>query len=111
MNEEILIKENILKQNFNIKQLYKDKLDGIIDNKVFCDIYRDIKADISALEKRLSVIELEKSQTKELDFQEYVDTFGRTITLDEFAVSRLIDSIYIGEPKEGVRKITICWNF
>ncbi len=110
MKEETLIKENILKQNLNIKQLYKDKLDGIIDNKVFCDIYGDIKADIVALEKRLSVLEQKKDKTEDFNFQEYIDSFSRTITLDEFAVSKLIDKVFIGEPENDSRKITICWN-
>lgn len=111
MEEEMLIKERILKQNLNIKQLYKDKLDGIIDNRMFCDIYRDIGADVAALEKRLSVIEREKRDTEDVPLQEYIDNFSNTMVLNEFAVSRFIEKILIGEPKEGKRKITVCWNF
>lgn len=105
-----VIQENILKQNLNIKQLYKDKLDGIIELQMFCDIYKDIKADIASLEKRLAVLKQDTEKTDDFDLQEYIQTFARKITLDEFSVSLLFEKILIGEPQDGKRKITICWN-
>lgn len=108
--EESAIRESILKQNCNIKQLYKDKLDGIIDSEMFYDIYRDIKADIAALEKQLSAITQDKNESENQDCESYIKAFAERIVLDEYAVSRLIDRILIGPVSGNTRKITICWN-
>lgn len=110
-SEEKLLRETILKQNLNIKQLYKDKLDGIIDNKVFCDIYRDIKADIAVLEQRLSAVQQENSEDAVFNLQEYINSFAQTVTLDEFVVSRFVNKILVGEQEQGKRRITVYWNF
>ena len=108
--EEIFIKEKILKHNLNIKQLYKDKLDGIIESEVFCDIYKEIKEDISCLERRLADIQSEITKYDDTILEEYINNFCENIVVDEFVVSKLINSVFIGKEKDGKRKITVFWN-
>ncbi len=107
-NEEKDIKNLILKQNLNIKQLYKDKLDGIIDSEMFCSIQEDIKEDIRRLQRRL--LELRKRNVPEINISEYIYNFCDRINIDEFAVSCFVKRIYIGEEDGGRRKITIIWK-
>ncbi len=102
------IEARILKQNCNIKQLYKDKLDGIIDNEVFCSLYQDIKEDIASLKRQLAA-EKEKIPPPR-QVEDFIAGFAEGMELDELAVSQLIEKIYIGQPEEGRRQITIFWN-
>jgi len=108
--EETFIQEKILKQNLNIKQLYKDKLDGIIELEIFSELYKDINKEIFNLKKRLLEIRENKSKTQKCNIQEYIDNFTDKIDLDEYVVSLFIRRIYIGAPMENKREITIEWN-
>lgn len=105
---EDFIRTQILKQNFNIKQLYKDKLDGIIDNEVFYSIYQDIKENIAMLSRQLAT---EKPAKRTLEEQaEYISRFAKDFCIDAASVTHLIHKIEIGDSCGGARKITIFWN-
>ncbi|MBO5930157.1 MAG: recombinase family protein, partial [Clostridia bacterium] len=103
------IEDRILKQNLNIKQLYKDKLDGIIDYEIYCSIYKDIKAELAFLQNQLS----EMKQSKQIDtsaLSKRMEAFSDRYVPDAYAVSCLIDKIEIGKPQGDSRTITIFWK-
>ncbi len=98
MNNKKTLKDRLLKQKLNIKQLYKDKLNGIIDNEIFFSVYKDISCEIEQLLKRLS--ETKDERIKEMpDFEK--------IPLDSFIVHKFIKKILIGKEENGKRKISI----
>lgn len=91
------ITARVLKHKLNIKQLYKDKLNDIIDNEVFVSCYNDINDEISSLNKKLQEIESD-TKTKEISTE---------IPMDEYTIHSFIDKILIGKEIENTRKITI----
>lgn len=104
------IEERILKQNLNIKQLYKDKLDGIIDYEIYCSVYQDIKAEIAFLRNQLSAIAEQLKPVHIAEVEQRIVEFKDRYIPDASAVSRLIDKIYIGQPQGDCRRITIVWK-
>ncbi len=109
--EKKRIEQSILKQNLNIKQLYKDKLDGIIELREFQDIYQDIKNEILMLEKRVVSIEQNTPLLNDSDVKEFIKKFPKKFRLNAYSVLFMIDRILIGPVIDGTRKITIFWNF
>ncbi len=105
------IEQKILKQNLNIKQLYKDKLDGIIDYEIYCDLYQDIKRDISFLQAQRLALQTKTEKTHTCDAEKKVDALLQNIAPDNATVSALVDKILIGKPEDDSRSITICWKF
>lgn len=95
---ENAIKSRILKHKLNIKQLYKDKLNDIIDNEIFLSCYNEISGEIFVLEKTLAEIKEEKISQKK---------FSKEIPIDEYTLHNFIDKILIGRETENKRKITI----
>lgn len=98
----------VLKQNCNMKQLYKDKLDGIIDNEIFYEIHKEIKKNISMLEKQIQA--MEEVQDGDTVQEEYITYFAQKMRIDEIAVSYFIEKIEIGPVIENSRTVTIYWN-
>lgn len=104
------IEERILKQNLNIKQLYKDKLDGIIDYEIYCSVYQDIQAEIAFLQNKLSEIADQSKPANIAMLEQRIDEFKDQYIPGASAVSHLIDKIYIGKPQRDCRSITIFWK-
>ena len=102
------IQEHILKQKINIKQLYKDKLNGIIDNEIFYMLSQELKEEIQSLEKRIK--EMEQTATVIVEPESYIEEFPKRVTADAFTVSTMIEKIEVGAVSEGTREITIHWN-
>lgn len=109
--EENFIRERILKQNLNIKQLYKDKLNGIIDNEMYYEIYKELNDDLLLLKKRLGAISQTAKQTKDVRAEELAERLVQVFSLDETSVSLFVDKITVGIPCDGKRKITVYWKF
>lgn len=105
-DSESVIRSQLLKQKSNMKQLYKDKLDGIIEVEEFIDIYQDIKKHIALLTRQLETVKPEENEK----VPEYIKVFADKFILDEFVVSCLIEKIEIGKVDPSGRKITIYWN-
>ncbi len=109
-NEEMFTKNLILKQKSNMKQLYKDKLDGIIDNELFYELYREAKDAISKLESGLSAVKAE-TDTEQLEkVQLYMEDFWNKIEPDAYTVACFLSRVEVGREQNGVRPITLFWN-
>lgn len=99
-----------MKQNLNIKQLYKDKLNGIIDNEMYCEIYKELCEDLRSLKTRLATVLQTPKQTENVRAEEMAERFLQDFSLDASSVSLFVDKITIGKPCDGKRKITVYWK-
>jgi len=102
------VEKQILKQKINIKQLYKDKLNGIIDSEIFCMLYDEIKENIASLERQM--VSMDRKKFSDEHIEAYIADFASKTDLDTFFVSCMIDKIEIGAVTESQRTILIYWN-
>ncbi len=98
-DREEALKMRILKQKLNIKQLYKDKLNDIIDNEIFMSCYKEITDEIKELEKKLLQRE-NRSKNHQLKYP-------KSFVIDEYTIHNFIEKITISKETQEMRKINI----
>jgi len=101
-----------------IKELYLDKVTGIITEDVFVELSKDFyenreNLDKSIIEKRTRLKSMESAQDDALSKQEKIEKYTYITALTRDMVEELIDCIRVGKknPKTGEREIEINWSF
>lgn len=97
------------------KQLYMDKLDGVISAEEYKILYSELNKDNQKLSDLISsynkeIFEIDKKLGDETRVENLIEQFKNIKNLDRFTIDALIDYIEIGGTKED-RKIVIYWNF
>lgn len=105
------------KRSAALKNLYLDKVSGVLSEGQFVELNRDFLAEKSRLERRLSQIDgelAEQEQPQEqVDRMEKARELLRLDTLPRPLAVMLIEKIEIGEhdPDTGGQAVTIHWKF
>ena len=109
------LEQSIAKIDSRIKDVYVDKLDGIISTEDYLSFKRDFMIERQSLEKTITGYqkELEEITNQLLDSDSQMELLGQFKDIEELdytTVSTLIDFIEIGGNKNS-RIINIHWNF
>ncbi|MCL2475710.1 recombinase family protein [Candidatus Bathycorpusculum sp.] len=91
-----------------IKNLYVDKLKGLIDETILLEVSRKYSTELQQLQRRLA--ELEQQQTRpatKSDYKELIKQLSHFDIVDKSILMKLIDKIEISKDKE----IFITYNF
>ena len=91
-------KINSIKQK--LKTLYKDKLNNIINDELFLELFKDYEKEILFLTKLIE----QNNKDKPLKSIKSFDKLNRSI------INEFINSIYISKIENNYRKIIINWN-
>ena len=100
------------------RNLYEDKVKGVITSDMFAMMSSDYLREIEAMTKRIKIIENElsslenvKEEKKQAD--DLLKKYKHIKELNKVVVDEFIDKIYIGEynKKTKTRSIEIQWNF
>ena len=107
---------NELQNNNNyIKNLYKDKVKGIIDEKIFKELTSSFNKDKIKLTELNNNInnKLNYYKDKYSNFNNDLQKYKAFLKLNRFIIEEMIDKIYIGKINKTnkTRNIKIKWNF
>lgn len=100
------------------RNLYEDKVKGVITSDMFAMMSSDYLREIEAMTKRIKIIENEltslenvKEEKKQAD--DLLKKYKHIKELNKVVVDEFIDKIYIGEynKENKTRSIEIQWNF
>lgn len=110
------VKSDIDEKTHLIKNLYTDKVKGVITNEIFSDVIREVAEEKQSLE--LQKESLEKSlgmlEKKDSDIEHWINKLNEFKNFDKLThtiVNQLIDYIEIGEKNKQTKeqKIKIKW--
>ena len=91
-----------------IKNLYVDKLKGIIDESILLEVSSQYSAEMQHLQRRLSELEqLQATPATEHDYKNLIERVANFDVLDKSILMKLIDKIEISKEKETF----ITYNF
>jgi predicted nuclease with TOPRIM domain len=91
-----------------IKNLYVDKLNGIIDESILLEVSRQYSAELQQLQRRLSELEQQQSRpATQNDYKELIKQLANFDMVDKSILMKLINKIEISKDKE----IFITYNF
>lgn len=105
------------KRSLALKNLYLDKVSGVLSEGQFMDLNQDFLAEKSRLELRLAQIGKELAEQEQPNEQEDLMQKARKLlqlnTLPRELAVALIKKIEIGEqnPDIGQQEVTIHWKF
>jgi len=116
--EKVALEKKINETKSYFKNLYQDKINGIISEEEFIMLRKEYSIDIEAYQnqlnefnEKLEVFFQEKDNTK--DIESILKKYKKIKKLNKVIVDEFIDKIYIGELDESTntRDIEIVWNF
>ncbi|MCL2173098.1 MAG: recombinase family protein [Candidatus Bathyarchaeota archaeon] len=91
-----------------IKNLYVDKLNGIIDESILLEVSRQYSVELQQLQRRLAELEQQQSRpATQSDYKELIKQLANFDVVDKSILMKLIDKIEISKDKE----IFITYNF
>lgn len=105
------------KRSAALKNLYLDKISGVLSEDQFVELNRDFLAEKSRLEKRLAQIDMDLSAceppAQQSDLLEKAQTLLELKTLPRELAVELIERIEIGERnvETGEQRVHIVWKF
>mgnify|MGYP000902036705 CR=1 FL=1 len=107
------IEKDISEKEYIIKNLYADKIKGIIDENQFVELNRAFSEEKRKLLIRQEIIQKEMKLNKkvEIDYRERVINLLNFTELSHGIVNGMIDRIEIGEKTLKGQKIKIHWLF
>jgi DNA invertase Pin-like site-specific DNA recombinase len=109
VNEEIKqVKAKLDDTRQTIKNLYIDKLKGLIDESILLEVSKQYSAELQQLQRRLA--ELEQQQTRPAttsDYKELIKQLAHFDVVDKSVLMKLINKVEISKDKE----IFISYNF
>lgn len=126
ITEQIEMKENLISEyqkkscecSEGIKNLYLDKVKGIITEDVFIDLTKNLHSDKNTAEKMISsfsqqIEELKQKQQCAENKEERIRQYTNIEKLTREIVDTMIDYIEIGKRISGTRErpVNIYWNF
>ena len=106
---------NINEKNNYLKNLYEDKVNGIITLEQFNSLSDIYKIDIKNLYDKLKIVDQDINNCMEImnscNYQEILFKYKEINVLNRIVVQKFIDKIYIGGVNNKSREIYIKWNF
>ena len=115
--EQRTLSAQLAKRSAALKNLYLDKVSGVLSEGQFVELNQDFLAEKSRLELRLAQIDQELSTQEKPSNQEEIMAKARELlelkTLPRELVVMLIEKIEIGEqdPETGQQEVKIHWKF
>ena len=113
-SELVSIKRKIDESKNYLKNLYEDKVNGVISLEMFKTLvssYEDNKGRYSnQLDNVNKKISIYKENIKDFD-NKIITKYKKLESLNRVIVNEFIDKIYVGEVKDNIRIIKIKWNF
>ena len=107
-NEENNLKKQIVLLDNKIKTTYNDKINGVIDDELFTEFYKQLNADKKILENKLKALqESKENMQKTVNFDKIVEEFITQKKVSREILVQLVDKITISQDKV----ITIYYKF
>ena len=107
-NEENNLKKQIMLLENKIKTTYNDKVNGVIDEELFTEFYKELNANKKEVENKLKVIQNSKeNMQKEINIDKIVEEFITQKQVSRETLVQLVDKITISQDKV----ITIYYKF
>ena len=106
----------ITKTKNYLKNLYEDKVNGIINAKQFKELITNYNSNDEKLEYQLKSIENEINyytikQSSNKNTKELFNKYQQLEKLNRVIVDEFVDKIYIGKMNNNIRNIQIKWKF
>lgn len=118
ISEREELEKKLIVSSKGIKDLYTDKVKGIIDEDEFVELSRQFQNDKKRVKEQISVIDDKISSIKNAiqnsdDRMKIIEQYTNIEKLDRDIVNKLIDYIEIGkrDPETKEVPIKIHWNF
>lgn len=117
LQEQKTLLSQLEKRSAALKNLYLDKVSGVLSEGQFVDLNHDFLAEKSRLERRLAQIDEELSESaqpqEQADLMERAQELLELKTLPRELAVALIERIEIGErdAETGEQKVNIVWKF
>ena len=117
LQEQKALSAQLEKRSLALKNLYLDKISGVLSEGQFVELNRDFLAEKSRLERRLSQIDEELAEQEQpwqqTDLMKKARELLRLDTLPRELAVALIEKIEIGEsnPDTGEQEVRITWKF
>lgn len=118
--EKYLLEKRMAELSGKVRKLFDGHADGIIDDRNYEMLMKDIQAEQEALEQKLSALQSKISQqhNAEISIEQFRETVKECLNvtkLTPFILNKLISKIEIGclEMVDGEKQqeITIVWRF
>ena len=118
--EKYSIEKQMAELSGKVRKLFDGHADGIIDDRNYEMLMKDIQAEQEALERKLSVLQskISKQHNAELSVEQFRDTVRECLNVTEltpFILNKLINGIEIGclEIVDGQKQqeVHIEWRF
>lgn len=107
-NEENNLKKQIVLLENKIKTTYNDKVNGVIDEELFLEFYKDLNASKKEIENKLKEIQSSKENMQvAVNFDKIVEEFITQKKVSREILVQLVDKITISQDKV----ITIYYKF
>lgn len=109
------LKNESLKINLYLKNIYEDRINGILDLEQFSDLANSYKKEKIALSKQIKAIDDEILVFKKRDssIKNYKNVFykyKKFESLNRIIIDEFIDKIYVGKLDCNKRDIYVKWN-
>ena len=117
LQEQKALTAQLEKRSAALKNLYLDKVSGVLSEGQFVDLNQDFLAEKSRLERRLAQIDQELGEQEQprqqVDLMEKAQELLKLDTLPRELAVALIQKIEIGEqdPDTGQQEVRIHWKF
>ena len=115
--EKALIEKKLNENKLYFKNLYQDKLKGIISEEDFVMLRDEYSKDVDCNQKRLEEIDKELDITTERqenakDIKSILNKYKNIKKLNKVIVDEFVEKIYIGKlnKETNTREIKIIWN-
>ena len=118
--EKYLLEKRMAELSGKVRKLFDGHADGIIDDRNYEMLMKDIQAEQEALERKLSVLQskISKQHNAELSVEQFRDTVRECLNVTEltpFILNKLISRIEIGclETIEGQKQqvVSVEWKY
>ena len=120
LKERYSIEKRMAELSGKVRRLFDGHADGIIDDRNYEMLMKDIQADKEALEQKLSALQSKISQQHniEISIEQFRDTVRKCLNVTEltpFILNKLISKIEIGslETVDGERQqvVSVEWKY
>ena len=118
--EKYLLEKRMAELSGKVRKLFDDHADGIIDDRNYEMLMKDIQAEQEALKQKLSALQSKISQqhNTEISLEQFRNTVSECLNVTEltpFILSKLISKIEIGclEAVDGEKQqvVSVEWRF
>ena len=113
-SELVNINKKIDESEKYLKNLYEDKVNGVISLEMFNTLVSSYEDNKDRYSKQLDdvnkKINVYKENIKNFD-EKIISKYKKLDNLNRVIINEFIDKIYVGKVKDNIRNIKIKWNF